>query len=368
MCSSALWTRRNAQNWKFLLVDDADVKGRLQPIYRDCMDMLAASLGSPPTGGEQHEGNDHWRYRVFGWPLPRNSTRSDASTVSTLRCSTWLATCWMWTASTLPWRAPTQCVHSAAFTTLDPAEMPKCLEVNEPGTRNVVGAALAQGCDPVVHMSSMRSSRRLATCWIPTVDPVHSSDLPYAKSKADSEIYARSLQAEGKPVITLYPAGVSGPTDAGFNILSMMLAGSLAEDFLMTADTGGWSLVDVRDLAQATVAVLQPGQGPKRYMCGGNTVDWATFNDALTAVTGKERASFPVSREQLLETIDEEAVDIMLGIRPGNDAPFRVQWRRGRDLRDTNCLALRRVFAARRWTDGSRRIGAEAKLLEKVLY
>ena len=30
----------NAQNWRFLLVDDADVKAQLGPIYRGCMDIL----------------------------------------------------------------------------------------------------------------------------------------------------------------------------------------------------------------------------------------------------------------------------------------------------------------------------------------
>ena len=30
----------NAQNWRFLLVDDVEVRARLGPIYRDCMDMV----------------------------------------------------------------------------------------------------------------------------------------------------------------------------------------------------------------------------------------------------------------------------------------------------------------------------------------
>jgi nitroreductase len=34
----------NTQNWRFLLVDDADVKGRLGPIYRSCMTQLWATI------------------------------------------------------------------------------------------------------------------------------------------------------------------------------------------------------------------------------------------------------------------------------------------------------------------------------------
>lgn len=37
----------NAQNWRFLLVDDADVKAQLGPIYRECMAMLWAGHYAP---------------------------------------------------------------------------------------------------------------------------------------------------------------------------------------------------------------------------------------------------------------------------------------------------------------------------------
>ncbi|MDQ1462065.1 MAG: hypothetical protein QOI08_3549 [Actinomycetota bacterium] len=34
----------NTQNWRFMLVDDAGVKGKLGPIYRDCMTQLWATI------------------------------------------------------------------------------------------------------------------------------------------------------------------------------------------------------------------------------------------------------------------------------------------------------------------------------------
>src|SRR5215217_1931494 len=47
------------------------------------------------------------------------------------------------------------CVHAAAFTSLTPAEMPKALDVNAPGSRIVLDAAVERACDPVVSVSSM---------------------------------------------------------------------------------------------------------------------------------------------------------------------------------------------------------------------
>lgn len=224
------------------------------------------------------------------------------------------------------------CIHAAAFTTLDPAEQHKCVAVNAPGTKIVLDAAAAAGCDPIIHLSSF-------SCIFPPVgdladpylDPVHSTEAPYAKSKADSEHYARELQAAGRPVTIVYPAGVTGPDDAGLNVMSMVLMGVVGAEFLMSAPSGGWSLVDVRDLAGAIAAMVVPGRGARRYMAGGNTVDWAEFNRVITDVTGRERAVYPMTREQLLENLDEEAVDIMLGLKPSNEAPLRadtgVHWR-----------------------------------------
>jgi len=37
-------TGGNTQGWRFLLVDDADVKGQLGPVYRSCMEMLWGSI------------------------------------------------------------------------------------------------------------------------------------------------------------------------------------------------------------------------------------------------------------------------------------------------------------------------------------
>jgi len=37
----------NAQNWRFLLVDSPDVKARLGPLYRDCMEILFSTIYKP---------------------------------------------------------------------------------------------------------------------------------------------------------------------------------------------------------------------------------------------------------------------------------------------------------------------------------
>lgn len=214
------------------------------------------------------------------------------------------------------------CIHAAAFTTLTPEEMAKALDVNEPGTRNVLGAALEAGCDPVIHVSSISAIFPPTGPVLSADDPVHSSAVPYSESKAASDRYARSLQEAGHPVVLTYPAGVTGPIDLGVNVMAGMWAGMLGAPFIMVADSGGHMYVDVRDVAAGTVGLLVPGRGPRRYMNGGHMFTWAEFADLLDRLTGYERQRAPMTREALLEVLDEEAVDIMLGIVPADDEPF----------------------------------------------
>jgi dihydroflavonol-4-reductase len=223
------------------------------------------------------------------------------------------------------------CVHSAAFTSLTPEEMPKALDVNAPGSRIVLDAAVAQGCDPIVSVSSM------STIFPPTGDrlcaddPVHMGGAPYLASKADAELHARALQDQGAPIVTLYPAGVTGPLDLGVNVTEGIFAQTLATEYLLTAETGGNLYVDVRDLAVAITALLVPGRGPRRYMAGGVFLTWDEFADVIDEVTGLVHTRVPSTRAELEAQIEADAVEIMLGmVPPDDDALHRdtgIEWR-----------------------------------------
>jgi nitroreductase len=58
----------NAQNWRFLLVDDPDVKAKLGPIYRECMSMLwgshyAARIAEAEADPESEDSKQFFRVR-----------------------------------------------------------------------------------------------------------------------------------------------------------------------------------------------------------------------------------------------------------------------------------------------------------------
>jgi nucleoside-diphosphate-sugar epimerase len=157
--------------------------------------------------------------------------------------------------------------------------------VNLEGTTNVVGAAVAAGCDPVIYTSSVAA-------MLPTDQPVLTVDSPlgdppgaYSRSKVDAERFVRSLQAADAPIATFYVGGVYGPRQP--DVSSGMEGIVAAASQMMVVPDGGIGTIDVRDLAQLVVAACEPGRGPRRFMAGGQFLTWAEWTDLLSEVIGR---------------------------------------------------------------------------------
>jgi nucleoside-diphosphate-sugar epimerase len=180
-------------------------------------------------------------------------------------------------------------IHSAAVVAaLDRKSAEQALDINVNGTRTVLDAAIAEGCDPVVHVSS------IAAVFTPKVDvltselpPVVDAANPYTRSKAIADDLARERQAAGHPVVIVYPGGVCGPNvgelcgDAGEGFASILSIGFLA------VTGGGVNVIDARDLAAVLTATLEPGRGPRRYMVGGTLVSLADLVAVFRRATGR---------------------------------------------------------------------------------
>jgi nucleoside-diphosphate-sugar epimerase len=212
------------------------------------------------------------------------------------------------------------CVHTAAFTSLDPEQMHYALKVNAPGAINVLDAAAAAGCDPIIHLSTMSVIFPPTGDVLSGDDPVQGGGNPYNASKAVAEEHARAMQDGGAPVSIIYPAGVTGPDDLGLNVLAATFIPTLSTEMMMSLASGGWLLVDVRDLGAAIAGLMTSGRGPKRYVAGGTYMTWDEFHARVTEATGRDRALFPTPASALKGMVDDEAVKIMLGIVPGDDA------------------------------------------------
>ncbi|HEU0191038.1 MAG TPA: NAD-dependent epimerase/dehydratase family protein [Mycobacterium sp.] len=175
-------------------------------------------------------------------------------------------------------------LHAAGVVGTNDRQEKLMWDINAYATEAILTRAVAAGLDPVVSVSSYSS-------LFPPPDGVHGvigPDTPpvpgrsaYARTKAYADRAARRLQADGAPVVVTYPSSVVGPafwtapgvTEIGWKpIVQYRVAPSVR---------GGMQMVDVRDLGRVHTALMRPGRGPRRYVCGGVMI---TFDEMISAV------------------------------------------------------------------------------------
>src|SRR5262249_51739765 len=119
------------------------------------------------------------------------------------------------------------------------------------------------GLDPIVHVSSELALLPPAAGKVLTPDSlVNRPPWPYCRSKADSELVAREFQAQGAPVVSVLPAGLWGPHDPHLGE-GVTLAANVLRNRYPIVMAGGVHIADVRDVAAALAAGMQPGRGPR---------------------------------------------------------------------------------------------------------
>lgn len=183
-------------------------------------------------------------------------------------------------------------VHAAAVYSLDPRRAEEIRRTNVRATELLLGRAVDCGLDPIVHVSSSVALIRRGGSG-PDL-PLGDIELPYTKSKIDSEKVARRLQDAGSPVVTVYPGGVLGPHDPYRGDQVERLRWVVRGRFPLWPK-GGMHYVDVRDVA----AVLEPGRGPRRYVVPGHHVDGDLLYGTLREITGRRYPHLVLSSAML---------------------------------------------------------------------
>ena len=178
-------------------------------------------------------------------------------------------------------------VHAASVFSLDTRRTREMNSVNVRGTEIVLGTAHRLGLDPIVHVSSEVALLPPDDGEVLTPDsPVKRPPWPYCRSKADSELVARRFQAAGAPVVSVMPAAMWGPHDPHLGEGAMLAINVLRNRYPVVM-AGGMHIADVRDVAAALAAVLQPGLGPRSYTVTGHYVTMPNIIRTLGDLSGR---------------------------------------------------------------------------------
>jgi dihydroflavonol-4-reductase len=164
-------------------------------------------------------------------------------------------------------------LHGASVYSIQRRDAGKVRRTNVRGTELVLDAARRNRLDPIVYVSSFAAFLPVLGATIGPDDPPGEARWPYAHSKAESERVARARQEEGAPVVIVAPGMVWGPNDPHFGE-SSTLARNILKGRLPFLPSGGVPLVDVRDLADPIAATFVPNRGARRYLLGGNHIEF----------------------------------------------------------------------------------------------
>ena len=185
-------------------------------------------------------------------------------------------------------------IHCAAVVSLDARGNAQGIKNSIAGARLVLHQAHAMGLDPIIHVSSVAALFDPGAGSLTVDHPPSSAGYTYGQAKADAEMVARKLQADGAPIAIVYPSAVIGPpAGSAFGEASEDMARFTATGIIPTRKAAV-AISDVRDMASLLVALLESGHGPRRVMCGGHLVDMNLFARIHRDITGRRFPMMPL--------------------------------------------------------------------------
>ncbi|MGW5144898.1 NAD-dependent epimerase/dehydratase family protein [Rhodococcus koreensis] len=186
-------------------------------------------------------------------------------------------------------------LHAAGVVGTDDRREQLMWEINTQATAAILTRAAFLGLDPIVHVASFSALFPSPDAVIGPDSPTASGRSAYGRTKAAADRIARALQDAGAPVVITYPTSVVGPgvgttkgvTEQGWGAI---VGGGVAPRF-----DGGMQMIDVRDVAAVHAAAMHPGRGPRRYVCGGELVEFNQLIDILEHSSGRRIRRIPLS-------------------------------------------------------------------------
>lgn len=192
-------------------------------------------------------------------------------------------------------------LHAAGVVGVDDSREDLMWRVNVDATRQLFRMADERGLDPIVHVASY-------SALFPSPDAVIGPDSPtttqarsaYGRTKSAADRIAREMQAAGVPIVVTYPSSIVGPPAGPHRGITADGWAPLLRFGVSISFDGGMAMVDVRDVAAVHAAVMEPGRGPRRYVCGGHMVDFDHVIDTLALASGRRIRRIRVSRRAML--------------------------------------------------------------------
>ncbi|ABG95451.1 probable UDP-glucose 4-epimerase [Rhodococcus jostii RHA1] len=186
-------------------------------------------------------------------------------------------------------------LHAAGVVGTDDRREQLMWEINTQATAAILTRAAFLGLDPIIHVASFSALFPSPDAVIGPDSPTASGRSAYGRTKAAADRIARALQDAGAPVVITYPTSVVGPGLGSTKGITEQGWGAIVSGGVAPRFDGGMQMIDVRDVAAVHAAAMHPGRGPRRYVCGGELVEFNQLIDVLEHSSGRRLRRIPLS-------------------------------------------------------------------------
>jgi dihydroflavonol-4-reductase len=178
--------------------------------------------------------------------------------------------------------------HLAAIISLQEWERERMRRVNVEGVKNVVEACLQGGVRRLIHFTSIHALASSGNGAVvdETAELALAKHLPaYDRSKAEGLLEVRQGVTRGLDAVMLHPVGVLGPGDHRPSLMGEAIR-KMAIGRLPAIVEGGFSWVDVRDVASTAIAAETRGRKGEQYIVGGGWYSAREVSDLVGKASG----------------------------------------------------------------------------------
>jgi nucleoside-diphosphate-sugar epimerase len=192
-------------------------------------------------------------------------------------------------------------IHGASVFSMDARMDDVMRKVNVTGAETVLSAAVRQGCDPVVLISSELSLLPPDGRVLQPDSPVRPAPERYAycHTKGLAELVARRFQQQGAPIVSVMPPSLWGPNDPHLGE-GPLLARNILRRRIPALTPGGLQIADVRDAARAIAATIEAGRGARSYLIAGHYLSMRGIVGTLARLTGRRFPAVTLPRRFML--------------------------------------------------------------------
>jgi len=162
-------------------------------------------------------------------------------------------------------------IHSAGLISIGSKNKDQVYRVNVTGTETVINECAKFSPIRLIHISSSNAVKECNANGIFNENRPYknASDFIYPYTKALSEqLILKAVESQNLDAVIIRPTSIVGPADNKPSLLGQTIL-DLSQNKMPAITTGGYDLVDVRDLSQTIINSFVKGKKGEVYLIGG---------------------------------------------------------------------------------------------------